>query len=190
MTQEEKDKESLNTQIENPESDKNDENQEIVSEADGQENKVADEKETLKNEVAELKDKHLRLYSEFENFRRRNAKEKIDLVKTANEEVLASLLPVLDDFIRAQQSMEEAKDTGSIKEGINLIYHKLFKTLESKGLKAMESVGKEFDSELHEAISQVPAPSEDLKGKVVNEVEKGYYLNDKVIRFAKVIIGS
>lgn len=189
MAQEEKDIENIQTEIDNQDSEKKDDNQEIVSETDGQE--ISDqEKEALKNELADQKDKFLRLYSEFENFRRRTAKEKTDLIKTANEETLASLLPVLDDFERAQKSIEGVKETESIKEGINLIYNKLFRTLEGYGLKPMESVGQEFNSEFHDAISQVPAPTEELKGKVVTEVEKGYYLHDKVIRFAKVIVGA
>lgn len=154
------------------------------------EHKSEDENESLKKEVEELKDKYLRLYSEFENFRRRTSKERIDLLKAAGEDILTSLLPVLDDFERAQKSMKESTDVQAIKEGVDLIHHKLFRTLEGKGLKPMESVGKEFNSELHEAITQSPAPSEDLKGKVIDEVEKGYLLSEKVIRYAKVIIGS
>lgn len=154
------------------------------------ETKSEDETDSLKKEVEELKDKYLRLYSEFENFRRRTSKERIDLLKAAGEDVLTSLLPVLDDFERAQKSIKETSDVQAIKEGVELIHHKLFRTLEGKGLKPMESVGKEFNSELHEAITQSPAPSEDLKGKVIDEVEKGYLLNEKVIRYAKVIIGS
>lgn len=196
MINEEKDKEkdtvdTANTHVDNNDSPNSENKAENMSDSgvktDGQE---IDEKESLKKEVAELKDKYLRLYSEFENFRRRTAKERIDLVKTANEEVLASLLPVLDDFERGLKSMENAKDVSAVKEGVSLIYNKLFKTLSSKGLKPMDAAGTEFNSELHEAITQIPAPSEDMKGKVVDEVEKGYYLNDKVIRFAKVVIGS
>ncbi len=144
-----------------------------------------------KKEADELRDKYLRLYSEFENFRRRTSKEKSDLIKTANEEVLLALLPVIDDFERARKSINDSIGIEVIREGIELVFNKLYKVLESKGLKAMESpVGKEFDSEIQEAITQAPAPSEDLKGKVIDEIEKGYCLNDKVIRFAKVIIGS
>lgn len=150
-----------------------------------------DELTKAQNEAAELKDKYLRLYSEFDNYRRRTSKEKADLVKTANEDLLIALLPIIDDFQRGRKSMETSTDVEALKEGIDLIYNKLFKTLESKGLKAMDSpIGKEFDSEIQEAITQVPAPSEDLKGKVIDEIEKGYSLNEKVIRFAKVIIGS
>lgn len=148
------------------------------------------EVQSLRQEAADLKDKYLRLYSEFDNFRRRTAKERMELLKTANEDVLASLLPVLDDFERARKAFKESPENKNLLEGIELIYNKLFKTLESKGLKPMESIGQEFNSELHEAITQIPAPSEELKGKIIDEVEKGYYLNEKVIRFAKVIIGS
>jgi molecular chaperone GrpE len=149
-----------------------------------------DQTDILKNEVGELKDKYIRLYSEFENFRRRTAKEKIDMMKTASEDLIVSLLPVVDDFERAQKAFLEVSGSEPIKEGINLIHNKLYKTLESKGLKSMDALGKEFNSDLHEAITQQPAPSEDLKGKIIEVLEKGYYLNDKVIRHAKVVIGS
>ena len=142
------------------------------------------------SELAELKDKYLRLYADFENFRRRTAKEKLDLIGNANESLLQALIPVVDDFERAMQSMENTNDVAALKEGVALIYTKLFKTLESKGLKPMESKGEPFNADLHESITQFPAPSDDLKGKVIDEIEKGYYLNGKVIRFAKVIVGS
>jgi molecular chaperone GrpE len=141
-------------------------------------------------DLAELKDKYLRLYADFENFRRRTAKEKLELIGNANEGLLQALIPVVDDFERAMQSMEKAEDVTALKEGVSLIYNKLFKTLEGKGLKPMTSKGEPFNADLHESVTQFPAPSEDLKGKVIDEVEKGYYLNDKVIRFAKVIVGS
>jgi molecular chaperone GrpE len=150
----------------------------------------ADQADILKNEIGELKDKYIRLYSEFENFRRRTSKEKIDMMKAANEETIISLLPVVDDFERAQKAFSDAPGNDAIKEGISLIQNKLYKTLESKGLKPMNDLGKEFNSDLHEAITQQPAPSEDLKGKIIEVLEKGYYLNDKVIRHAKVVIGS
>ncbi|MBN8825532.1 MULTISPECIES: nucleotide exchange factor GrpE [unclassified Spirosoma] len=142
------------------------------------------------SELAELKDKYLRLYADFENFRRRTAKEKLDLIGNANESVLQSMIPVVDDFERALQSIDKTDDVAAVKEGVSLIYNKLFKTLESKGLKPMVSKGEPFNADLHESVTQFPAPSEDLKGKVIDEIEKGYYLNDKVIRFAKVIVGS
>ncbi len=142
------------------------------------------------SELAELKDKYLRLYADFENFRRRTAKEKLDMINSANEGLLKSLIPVIDDFERAKQSMDSTDDITAVKEGVDLIYTKFTKTLESKGLKPMVSKGEPFDADLHESITQLPAPSPDLKGKVIDEVEKGYYLNDKVIRFAKVIVGN
>ncbi len=141
-------------------------------------------------QIAEMKDKYLRLLADFENFRRRTAKEKIEFLQTAEEGVMLAILPVLDDFERALKSMEKAQDVASVKEGIQLIYHKLYKTLEQRGLKPMESVGQDFNAETYEAITQIPAPSEELKGKVVDEVEKGYTLKDKIIRFAKVIVGN
>jgi molecular chaperone GrpE len=142
-------------------------------------------------ELAEAKDKYLRLYSEFENFRRRNAKEKLEMVKTASAGLVEQLLPVVDDFERAAQANKTQDDVAAIKEGFDLIHNKLFKTLELKGLKVMETEkGTPFDADLHEAITQFPAEEEDLKGKIIDTVEKGYYLGDKVIRFAKVVIGA
>ncbi|MCB0395345.1 MAG: nucleotide exchange factor GrpE [Flavobacteriales bacterium] len=142
------------------------------------------------DEIQALNDKYLRLYSEFENFRKRTQKERADLIRTAGEDIFTALLPVLDDFERALQSMMNAEDVKSLKEGVELIHHKLKNTLESRGLRALESKGESFDVEKHEAISQLPAPEKKLKGKVIEEVEKGYTLHDKVIRYAKVIIGQ
>jgi len=146
--------------------------------------------ELLKAELSLANDKYLRLYAEFDNFRRRTIKEREDARKMEGKDVIASLLPVLDDFDRALKSMENATDVAPVKEGVELIQNKLKNTLIQKGLKPMESVGKPFDPELHEAITNIPAPTEDLKGKVIDEMEKGYFLNDKVVRFAKVIVGS
>jgi|SRR5687768_7660059 len=140
-------------------------------------------------ELSEMKDKYLRLYSEFDNFRRRTSKERQDLMKTANQEMMAALLPVMDDLERAKQATEKATDVNAVKEGLDLVFNKLANVLQQKGLKAMEATGQPFDADLHEAITQIPA-GDDMKGKVVDEVEKGYYLNDKVIRFAKVVIGA
>lgn len=145
--------------------------------------------EKLQLEVGELKDKYIRLYADFENFRRRTAKERLELLGTANAEMLRTILPIVDDFERAMQSFDTTTEVEPLKEGVSLIYHKLYKALESKGLKPMESKGKVFDAELHESIAQFPAQSDDMKGKVVDEVEKGYLLNDKVIRYAKVVVG-
>ena len=148
------------------------------------------ELDEVKSELAETKDKYLRLYSEFENFRRRTAKEKLSLIGTANEEIISALLPVLDDFERAEES-NKSTEIDSMREGFTLIQNKLKRILEQKGLKAMESeAGMDFDAELHEAITQTPAPDKKMVGKVVDVVEKGYYLGEKVIRFAKVVIGT
>ena len=146
----------------------------------------------LEDELAESKDKYLRLYSEFENFRRRTAKEKLEMVQTANEDLMQALVPIIDDFERAEKSFEDEKtDLKAAKEGVQLIYNKLKKALEQKGLKAMEGKeGMDFDPEFHEAITQIPAPKKSLKGKVVDVVEKGYMLKEKVIRYAKVVIGN
>jgi molecular chaperone GrpE len=148
------------------------------------------EEDKLKAEVTEANNKFLRLYAEFDNYKRRTSRERIDLLQTAGKDVLISLLPILDDFERAMKAVETATDLSGIKEGVELIQSKLKATLTSQGLKEMESVGKPFDPDLHEAITNIPAPSDDLKGKVIDELEKGYYLNDKVIRFAKVIVGA
>jgi molecular chaperone GrpE len=141
-------------------------------------------------ELAELKDKYLRLAAEFENYKRRTTKERIELFKTANQELMTALLPVLDDFERARHATAATEDANAVRESIEIIQSKLNKTLQQKGLTAMEAKGGDFDAELHEAITQIPAPSDDLKGKVVDEVEKGYYLGDKVIRYAKVVLGQ
>jgi len=142
-------------------------------------------------ELAEMKDKYIRLMAEFENFRRRTAKERIDLSKTANQDLMSDLLPVIDDMERARQSIEATKDVDAMLQGLELVFHKLKHVTQQKGLKPMDiNAGDSFDSDMHEAVTQIPAPSEDLKGKIVDVIEKGYTLNDKVIRFAKVIIGA
>ena len=147
--------------------------------------------EKLKGEVQEAKDKYLRLYSEFENFRRRNAKERLELIKTANEELMSALLPVMDDFERAHKALEESEDHKASQEGFDLIYNKFRNVLSQKGLKPMEDkAGSEFNTEYHDAISQMPVDKKKMKGKIIDVVEKGYYLDEKVIRFAKVVIGA
>ena len=148
------------------------------------------ELEKLQEEINEQKDKYIRLYAEFDNFRRRTAKEKNELAQTAGKDVIVSLLDVLDDMDRAEKQMHKSNDVQEIKEGVQLVFNKLRNTLDAKGLKAMESINQEFDVEKHEAITEIPAPSKDLKGKVIDEVQKGYYLNDKIIRFAKVVVGK
>jgi molecular chaperone GrpE len=140
--------------------------------------------------VNELNDKYLRLYSEFDNFRKRTLKEKIDLSRTASEDVIKDLLPVLDDFDRAIASMASTDNIEAIKEGEQLIHAKMKAIFASKGLQEIKSIGENFDTDFHEAITSIPAPTEDLKNKVIDEVQKGYTLHDKVIRFSKVITGS
>lgn len=145
---------------------------------------------TWEEKFLEMNDRYVRLYAEFDNFRRRTQKERIELMATANAGILKDLIPVLDDFERAITFNETASEIDSVKEGFGLIYSKYKSILESKGLKPMESKGQPFDSELHEAIANIPAPSDDLKGKIVDDVEKGYLLNEKVVRFAKVVVGQ
>ena len=150
----------------------------------------ADSNPTHDAKIAELNDKYLRLYSEFDNFKKRTARERIELIQTAGKDIFVSLLPILDDFERGIKATKDAKDIEAVKEGLYLIHQKLKTSLQQKGLEEMKSIGEEFNSDIQEAITSTPAPSEDMKGKVVDEMEKGYYLNGKVIRFAKVIIGS
>jgi molecular chaperone GrpE len=144
----------------------------------------------LKEELAQANDKYLRLYAEFDNYKRRTTKERVELLQTAGKEVIVSLLTVLDDFERAAKAMENSTDVNAVKEGVALVQSKLKGILSQKGLKEMETKGTTFDADVHEAITSIPAPTDDLKGKVVDELEKGYYLNDKVVRFAKVVVGN
>ena len=163
------------------------ENKEVVEEALEQEEiEEVDEVAKLKEELSEWKNKHHRLYAEFDNYRRRSLKEKAELIKTASESIILELLPILDDFERAIKANEEAGDDI---EGIILIYNKFKLNLEKKGLKKMESIGEEFNPEIHEAIAQIPAPKKKQKNKVLDVIESGYMLHDKVIRFAKVVVG-
>jgi molecular chaperone GrpE len=148
------------------------------------------ELDKLKADLDAQKDKYLRLQAEFDNFRRRSAKERIELMQTAGKDVISDMLEVMDDGERAQKQLETTDDINLNREGINLVFNKLRSILQSKGLKPMETVGKEFNPDLHEAITEIPAPTKDLKGKVVDEVVKGYYLNDKIIRHAKVVVGK
>jgi molecular chaperone GrpE len=149
-----------------------------------------DELEKLQAQLSEQKDKYIRLLAEFDNYKRRNAKERVELIQTAGKDVITSLLDVLDDCDRAEKVMQTSEDVAVIKEGIQLVFNKLRSNMQSKGLKAMESINAEFDVEKHEAITQIPAPTEAQKGKVLDEIQKGYYLNDKLIRFAKVVVGN
>ena len=165
------------------------------------ETKVAEKKEaiqqedkierTIEEKFAELNDKHLRLHAEFENFKRRTAKERIDLYKNAGEDTLVSLLPILDDFERAIRAKSDSQEEQKEDEGVLLIYNKMKSALELKGLKAMEDViGKDLNTDFHEAITNIPSPSEDMRGKIIDVIEKGYFLNDKVIRYAKVVVAN
>jgi len=144
----------------------------------------------LEAKVAELNDKYLRLYSEFDNYRKRTIKEKSDIIRSAGEDVFKAVIPTIDDFERAIKANESVTDAAPIKEGMVLIYNKLKASCISKGLEAMESAGKPFDADIMEAITHIPSPSDDMKGKVIDEIEKGYKLGDKVIRFAKVVVGN
>lgn len=154
----------------------------------------AESTETLtpsaEEKYAELNDKYIRIHAEFDNFRRRTNKEKLDMLATANAGVLKDLLPVLDDFERAIINNEKLEDVTALKEGFHLIYNKFKSSIESKGVKEMKVIGEDFDSEVHEAIANIPAPKKKDIGKVIEAVEKGYYLNDKVIRYAKVVVGQ
>ena len=155
------------------------------------ENPEGSKQETEGNrEQEDYKEKFVRLYSEYENYRKRTAKEKIDILTNASENVIKDLLPVVDDFERAIANNDKLEDTEAIKEGFGLIYNKFYNTLTSKGLKPMDSKETEFNLDLHEAITKIPAPKKELKGKVVDVVEKGFLINEKVIRFAKVVVGE
>lgn len=148
------------------------------------------ELEEMKIELAEAKDKYLRLFAEFENYKKRNTRERLDLLKTAAQDTINSILPVLDDFDRAKKSAEDENTNEVLSEGVKMVYEKLYKTLEQRGLAPMISSGETFDPELHEAITEIPAPTEEMKGKIIDTIEKGYMLNEKIIRFAKVVVGK
>lgn len=164
--------------------------EQVVNENTTEQNQEQAAEPTAEERYAELNNKYLRLHAEFDNFRKRTNKEKIDLINSASEGVLKDLIPTLDDFERAIKNNSTSEDINGVKEGFHLIYNKFKNTLEAKGLKPMEAEGQTFDVEIHEAIANVPAPSKKQKGKVIEAVEKGYYLNDKVIRFAKVVVGQ
>lgn len=182
--------------IEVEESVKQEETQEKLEDQEKPEEPEAEEKEESKKEptaeekLAELQDRYLRLSAEYDNFRKRTLKEKIDLQKSANAQLLETILPVADDFDRAMQSVDEAKDIEAVKEGMKLISGKFTGFLKQQGVKEIEAINKEFDTDLHEAITKIPAPSKKQKGKVVDVIQKGYFLNDKVLRFSKVVIGE
>ena len=178
MSKKDRKKETVEEQIDNAQTDAV-----TVEEPSGE--------EKLQEELKGEKDKFLRLFAEFENYKRRTAKERIELFKTASEDVMLAMLPVLDDFERALSHIEEDKEAEELRKGVVLIYQKLLTTLEQKGLSAIKiSHGDVFNADEHEAVTQIPAPSKDLKGKIIDVIEKGYKLGDKVIRFPKVVIGQ
>jgi molecular chaperone GrpE len=144
----------------------------------------------LKKENQELKDKYLRLYAEFDNFKKRTVKEKLEMMKTASSDTIQALLPVLDDFDRAKKNADDENTKETFSEGVSLVYQKLYAALQSKGLKPMETNGQAFDPELHEAVTEIPVPNEEMKGKIIDTIERGYFLNDKIIRYAKVVVGK
>ena len=158
--------------------------------AEAQQAETQDEMSVLKAELAEQKDKFIRLYADFDNYKRRSSKERIEYMQTAGRDVIQSLLEVMDDCDRAEKQLQKSEDLNQIREGVMLVFNKLRNTLHSKGLKEMKSIGEEFNVDLHEAITEIPVPDENMKGKVVDEVEKGYTLNDKIIRFSKVVVGK
>ena len=151
----------------------------------GDKQKIAD----LEAEVGELKDKYLRLFAEFDNYKKRTVKEKLDLMRNAAKDTLSSLLPILDDFDRAKLTSEDESTSEVFTEGVEMVYNKLKNAMSTLGVKPMESTGEEFNPDLHEAITEIPAPSEEMKGKVIDTIEQGYYLNDIIIRHAKVVVG-
>jgi len=155
-----------------------------------QKKKEKTEEKSDKEKLAELQDQYLRLQAEYDNYRKRTLREKMELTRSAGEDILKGLLPVMDDFERALQSIDEAEDAEALKDGVHLIYGKFKDFLNQQGVKAMDSQDKEFDTDKHEAISKVPAPSEEMKGKVVDVVQTGYFLNEKVLRHAKVVVGE
>ncbi len=195
VEKEQTEKETMNSENIAPEEGNQKQQEEMESKeqtdtSDLQEDTLSEE-DKLKSEIRELKDKYLRLYSEFENYRKRTSKERLELIKTASEDVIKEIIPVMDDFERAYRASENEENSQKVRDGNQLIFKKLEKILEYKGLQEMEDlVGKPFDADMQEAITQIPAPNEEMKGKVIDVVEKGYKLGDKVVRYAKVVIGS
>jgi len=157
---------------------------------DKKQSELEEKVEGLEKELVEIKDKHIRLQAEFDNYRKRTMKEKMELIKAGGESVLVNILPVIDDFERALMAFSEMKDNDPLKVGIVLIYNKFKEFLKQNGISEIDAKEKDFDTDLHEAITKIPAPTEELKGKVVDVVQKGYLMNEKVIRFSKVVIGE
>jgi molecular chaperone GrpE len=164
--------------------------QTIDQEGQVDEKESQDQEVDLNIQLAEAKDKYLRLFAEFDNYKKRTMKEKLDLMRSAAQETMTAMLPIMDDFDRAKKAADEGAESEQFSEGVALVYQKFNSTLSNRGLKSMESNGELFDPEMHEAITEIPAPSDDMKGKVIDTVEKGYILNDKIIRYAKVVVGK
>lgn len=184
---EEPEKEVVNdTAQQEQEANQQTENQTTEEEGD----KIANEIAELTQKCNDLNDKNLRLMAEFDNYRKRTLKERSDLIKTAGENILSSMLPLVDDFERALKAMETAEDVVAVKEGVDLIYNKFIAFLLQNGVKAIPTENEVFNTDLHEAITTFPAPTEDMKGKIIDCVSKGYTMNDKVIRFSKVVVGE
>ncbi|MCQ2194835.1 MAG: nucleotide exchange factor GrpE [Paludibacteraceae bacterium] len=162
----------------------------VENNAQAENNEPVDPVEELTVKCQKLHDEYMRLYADFDNYRKRTMKEKSELIKTASEGVLVDVLPLVDDFERAIQSMDNTDSVDAVKEGVSLIYNKLLSFLSAKGVKEIEAVGLPFDTEFHDAITTIPAPSEDMKGKIIDCTQKGYTLYDKVIRYSKVVIGE
>jgi len=162
----------------------------IEEQVDAQDVEVLSVEEKLKEDLQKEKDKFLRLFAEFENYKKRTNKERIELFTTASQELMLSLLPVLDDFERALGHIEEDKEAEDLRKGVMLIYNKLLASLKQKGLKEMDSKGKAFDPDFHQAITEVEVPNKKMKGKVFDVVEKGYFIGDKILRHAKVVVGK
>lgn len=183
--------------IDNPNLDPNSEELESVNEARlntkdeiGEDQEDLSPEQLFKTELENANNKYIRLYAEFDNYKRRTSRERVELLQTAGKDVILDLLPVLDDLERALKAIDDHAGDDAVKEGILLVANKLKKTLEQKGLKEMTSINEVFDADFHEAITNIPAPNDTMKGKVIDEVVKGYMLNDKVLRYAKVVVGS
>lgn len=186
---------NMNDAKENKESEVNMENESVESKDNTvEENETIENENTIEESLEEKlkiqEDKYLRLFSEFDNFRKRTQKEKAELISATKADVFKLILPILDDFDRALKSITNASDIDSLKEGVELIHSKILQTLKSKGLESMDILNQEFNADEHEAITNIPAPSEDLKGKIIDVVETGYKLNEKIIRYPKVVVGN
>ena len=190
MKQEEDKIQQEKTVDENTNTEKTTNEKEVKKTKKNKKDSSAEKIEELEQTIAQKNDQLLRLQAEFDNFRKRTLKEKMELIKTAGEGIMLNILPVVDDFERALKSMEEAKDSESVKEGLLLIHKRFIDFIKQNGIKEIDATGQDFDTDVHEAITKIPAPSEDQKGKIVDVIQKGYLLNDKVIRFAKVVIGE